>query len=256
MTARPTTRYAGCLAAAVLLLGATACSQDPNSVAAQARAGDQKGYVSGDGAVETIPEADRAEPVALSGDLVDGGSWDSASARGDVLVVNVWGSWCAPCVAEAPDLQQELNAAAGAALEALKRCGVALRGEIEPNPDPHAFAIGEEQFARRLHFEHAVVSGAPELWRYGLHLQEETTAQLAALQNTSVQLEQQRQAGIAAEEQRQREEANRRAAEAAAAAAAQKAAQEEAARVAAAAAAEAAARTARQERECGVQALE
>ena len=106
MTARPTTRYAGCLAAAVLLLGATACSQDPNSVAAQAKAGDQKGYVSGDGAVETIPEADRAEPVALSGELVDGGSWDSASARGEVVVVNVWGSWCAPCVAEAPDLQK------------------------------------------------------------------------------------------------------------------------------------------------------
>ena len=106
MTARPTTRYAGCLAAAVLLLGATACSQDPNSVAAQAKAGDQKGYVSGDGAVETIPEADRAEPVQLAGELVDGGSWDSASARGEVVVVNVWGSWCAPCVAEAPDLQK------------------------------------------------------------------------------------------------------------------------------------------------------
>jgi peroxiredoxin len=107
MTAGATTRLAGCLAAAVLLLGTTACSQDPNSVAAQAKAGDQKGYVSGDGVVETIPVADRAEPVALSGTLVDGGSWDSANARGrDVVVVNVWGSWCAPCVAEAPDLQK------------------------------------------------------------------------------------------------------------------------------------------------------
>ena len=106
MTARPAARYAGCLAAVALLLGATACSQDPNSVAAQAKAGDQKGYVSGDGAVETIPEADRDVPVALAGDLVDGGTWDSASARGQVVVVNVWGSWCAPCVAEAPDLQE------------------------------------------------------------------------------------------------------------------------------------------------------
>jgi peroxiredoxin len=107
MTAGTTTRLAGCLAAAVLLLGATACSQDPNSVAAQAKAGDQKGYVSGDGVVETIPAADRATPVALRGDLVDGGTWDSAAARGrDVVVVNVWGSWCAPCVAEAPDLQR------------------------------------------------------------------------------------------------------------------------------------------------------
>lgn len=106
MTVRPTARYAGCLAAAVLLLGTTACTQDPNSVAAQAKAGDQKGYVSGDGAVETIPEADRDVPVALEGELLGGGTWDSASARGEVVVVNVWGSWCAPCVAEAPDLQE------------------------------------------------------------------------------------------------------------------------------------------------------
>ncbi|MDQ6897368.1 MAG: hypothetical protein M3171_12295, partial [Actinomycetota bacterium] len=58
--------------------------------------------------------------------------------------------------------------------------------------------------------------------------QQAMVVQLATLQNTSVQLEQQRQAGIAAEEQRQREEANRRAAEAAVKAAAEKAAQEEA----------------------------
>jgi len=74
--------------------------------------------------------------------------------------------------------------------------------------------------------------------------QQEMVTQLAALQNTSVQLEQQRQAGIAAEQQRQREEANRRAAEAAAKAAAEKAAREAAERAAAAAAAEAAARAA------------
>jgi len=72
--------------------------------------------------------------------------------------------------------------------------------------------------------------------------------QLAALQNTSVQLEQERQAGIAAEQQRQREEANRRAAEAAAKAAAEKAAREAEERAAAAAAAELAARTAREQK--------
>jgi uncharacterized protein (DUF885 family) len=83
--------------------------------------------------------------------------------------------------AETPGLADELRTAGGLALESLKRFGTALRDEIEPAADPHAFAIGEEQFARRLHFEHAVVAGAPELWRYGLHLQEETTAQLTAL---------------------------------------------------------------------------
>jgi thiol-disulfide isomerase/thioredoxin len=106
MTARPTARWAVGVAAAVLLIGATGCSQDPNSVAAQARAGDQKGYVSGDGAVETIPEAKRGKPVELTGELLDGSAWDIASTRGKVLVLNVWGSWCAPCVAEAPDLQK------------------------------------------------------------------------------------------------------------------------------------------------------
>ena len=45
-----------------------------------------------------------------------------------------------------------------------------------PPADPHAFAMGEDQFGRRLHHEHALIAGAPELWRYGLHLQEETEA--------------------------------------------------------------------------------
>jgi len=107
MTRRPSTRLAGALAAVALLLAAAGCSEDPNSVAAQAKAGDQKGYISGNGAVERIAVAERAEPVTLEGELVGGGTWASESARGtDVVVLNVWGSWCAPCVAEAPDLQE------------------------------------------------------------------------------------------------------------------------------------------------------
>ena len=106
MTVRPTARWAVGMAAVALLLGATACSEDPNSVAAQAKAGDQKGYVSGDGAVESIPADRRGEPVSLTGELLDGSAFDMASTRGTVLVLNVWGSWCAPCVAEAPTLQK------------------------------------------------------------------------------------------------------------------------------------------------------
>ncbi len=93
-------------AAGLAALTLAGCSQDPNSVAAQAKAGDQKGYVSGDGAVESIGVADRAEPVTMTGELLDGTPWDITSTRGQVLVLNVWGSWCAPCVAEAPDLQR------------------------------------------------------------------------------------------------------------------------------------------------------
>ena len=82
---------------------------------------------------------------------------------------------------ESPELRADLHEAAGKALEALKRFGTALRDEIEPASDPHAFAVGEDQFTRRLHHEHALTASAPELWRYGLHLQEETEAELSAL---------------------------------------------------------------------------
>lgn len=102
---------AGRTAFAVLLalgvgLGATACTSDPNSVAEQAKAGDQKGYVSGDGSVEQIAVADRGEPVKLAGDTIDGSTYDLTNAQDKVVVVNVWGSWCPPCVAEAADLQK------------------------------------------------------------------------------------------------------------------------------------------------------
>jgi len=114
----------------LLLLFGAGCAPDPGSVAAQANAGDRKGYVSGDGAVETIPEADRAEPIELKGALLDGTAWDSASAHGEVLVLNVWGSWCAPCVAEAPDLQRVWTdlQAAGAPVQFI---GIDFREEPE-----------------------------------------------------------------------------------------------------------------------------
>jgi uncharacterized protein (DUF885 family) len=81
----------------------------------------------------------------------------------------------------APGLAGELERAGQAALQSLVGFGAALKDEIEPNPDPQAFAIGEEQFNRRLHHEHALMAGPPELWRYGLHLQEEVTEEIVAL---------------------------------------------------------------------------
>jgi hypothetical protein len=84
----------------------------------------------------------------------------------------------------APDLRGELTKAAEEALRALVGFGAALRDEIAPNPDPQSFAIGEEQFTRRLLNEHALGSGPAELWRYGLQLQEETTQEIVALAGT------------------------------------------------------------------------
>ncbi|HET6777368.1 MAG TPA: DUF885 domain-containing protein [Gemmatimonadales bacterium] len=79
-----------------------------------------------------------------------------------------------------PDLAGELEKAGEEALKALVAFGAALRDEIEPSEDPQAFAIGEEQFSRRLQHEHALNAGPGELWRYGMRLQEDVTGQLAA----------------------------------------------------------------------------
>jgi hypothetical protein len=81
----------------------------------------------------------------------------------------------------APDLADRLKSAGESALKALVGFGAVLRDGIEPSSDLHSFAIGEEQFSRRLHHEHALASGAPELWRYGLRLQEEVTEEIVAL---------------------------------------------------------------------------
>ena len=94
------------------------------------------------------------------------------------------GELIAQCVrvfgAAAPDLAGELGKAGEDALKALVAFGAALRDEIEPSHDSQAFAIGEEQFSRRLQHEHALMAGPAELWRYGNRLQEEVSEQLAA----------------------------------------------------------------------------
>lgn len=53
---------------------------------------------------------------------------------------------------------------------------------LEPGDDADgSFAIGEEAFDFRLHFQHALRATAPELWRYGMALIESTEAELAEL---------------------------------------------------------------------------
>lgn len=95
------------LTAGAVALGLAACTSDANSVAEQAKAGDGKGYVAGDGSVQQVAVADRSTTVALSGTTVEGAAWSmAADAKGKVVVVNVWGSWCGPCVDETPHLQQ------------------------------------------------------------------------------------------------------------------------------------------------------
>ncbi len=89
-----------------LALALTGCSEDPNSIAEQARAGDDKNYIAGDGSVTVVGPGQRETLIALSGTTLQGEEWTSQDAREEVLVINVWGSWCAPCREEAADLQE------------------------------------------------------------------------------------------------------------------------------------------------------
>jgi thiol-disulfide isomerase/thioredoxin len=62
------------------------------------------GFVTGDGSVTEVPLAERGDVVSLTGPAVDGEDLDLADFRGKPVVVVVWGSWCTPCRAEAPDV--------------------------------------------------------------------------------------------------------------------------------------------------------
>lgn len=102
-------RLSAVVAVGALCLGVASCSSDPNSIAAQAksdRATGGKGFVSGDGTIERVGPDRRATPLTLDGTTLDGAPWKVADATGNVLVLNVWGQWCGPCVAEMPDLQR------------------------------------------------------------------------------------------------------------------------------------------------------
>jgi thiol-disulfide isomerase/thioredoxin len=50
--------------------------------------------------------SERGEPVTLSGTTLEGKPWTLADRAGKVVVVNVWGSWCPPCIEETPALQK------------------------------------------------------------------------------------------------------------------------------------------------------
>lgn len=62
------------------------------------------GYVSGNQLI-TVVDADQRKPAPkLAGTSLTGEDLSLAQFEGKTVVVNVWGSWCPPCRAEAPAL--------------------------------------------------------------------------------------------------------------------------------------------------------
>jgi peroxiredoxin len=85
------------LAAAALALTACGGAEATDSGA---------GFVGGDGSIVLIDPSDRVPAPELTGKTLNGDTYSLADDLGDVVVMNVWASWCAPCRAEAPELEE------------------------------------------------------------------------------------------------------------------------------------------------------
>jgi thiol-disulfide isomerase/thioredoxin len=109
--------------AAAPLLALAACSETGGENANRVNEINRDRYVSGDGSNYRWEEpGDRFAAPRLQGDDLDGNPIDTDEWAGSVLVVNFWGSWCAPCVAEAPYLVE-------AAAEFAERTGGSSEGQ-------------------------------------------------------------------------------------------------------------------------------
>ncbi|MEU6084716.1 TlpA disulfide reductase family protein [Streptomyces sp. NPDC047108] len=66
-------------------------------------------FVTGTGGIDTAKPADRKPLPEISGKTLEGKPLDLADYTGKIVVVNVWGSWCAPCRAEMKHLVKVAN---------------------------------------------------------------------------------------------------------------------------------------------------
>ncbi|ODU01739.1 MAG: alkyl hydroperoxide reductase [Pseudonocardia sp. SCN 72-86] len=97
------------LAALLALLVVAGCSSSKDAVAT----GQDFQFVAPGGKTTILydPPSSRSALPSLSGDslLTQGATIGTDDYKDKVLVVNIWGSWCGPCRAEAPDLEFALE---------------------------------------------------------------------------------------------------------------------------------------------------
>ncbi|MEV6108155.1 TlpA disulfide reductase family protein [Streptomyces sp. NPDC051940] len=91
---------------ALALCGALALSACSGGGDTKSSGGNDTKFVAGTGEITTVKAADRVAVPEISGETTDGEQLSLADYKGKVVVLNVWGSWCAPCRKEAPHLKQ------------------------------------------------------------------------------------------------------------------------------------------------------
>ena len=105
VTSRRSLLAAGGLALTAVTLGLSGCAQE-DALAQQAKAGDNKNYVAGDGSVTEFAAADRKSAVQVNGTHFNGTPVAPPDFQGKVTVLNYWFAACAPCRVEAPILEE------------------------------------------------------------------------------------------------------------------------------------------------------
>jgi len=119
--------FAIAVAACAVVATAAGCTTGPGAV--NQMNGSDNGFVSAAAATKIYPSGQRPVAPAVSGTLLDGAKYTLASDRGHIVVLNFWGSWCAPCRKEAADLQ---SVHAATAAEGVNFVGVNIRDDQDP----------------------------------------------------------------------------------------------------------------------------
>ena len=83
------------------VLGLAACG---GQIADNTPANNGNNFVAGDGTATYYQPGHRTAAPTVSGTTLSGSKLNLSSYRGHVVVLNFWGSWCAPCRKEAPTL--------------------------------------------------------------------------------------------------------------------------------------------------------
>lgn len=112
-----------CALAVGLGLTLAACSSSDASCSGSESGG---GFVSCNGAITVLPEDEREAAPSIAGETLDGEPLSLADYDDQVVVLNVWGSWCGPCIAEAPALNE---AARKLARDDVQFVGINIRDE-------------------------------------------------------------------------------------------------------------------------------